>query len=410
MVSSAGYILFAVAPLVLGGILLWRYPKCRRVRARAVLLYLVVMSLLIYGALRFVAYVASATVSPVEVLVVLWFAISWRLAWELWARTVGRVGQRWVRWARLRRHKKLHAPLFDPADPARPGNADRPHLRARVPQLRRHPPLQAADGQDPMTIYPIPFENVRIPTADGLTLDGWFIAEPGADRTIVICHGAGANKGNFIWFLGPLARHGYNVVFFDFRAHGASDGRTTTYGIRERRDVQAVVDWLKLNRPEQSKIIVGLGSSQGSMALALAAAEDRRIDAIILDSPFTSPYELAHHHARRVPVLGPALVNIIMAGMCAQTGTNFFTASATQAVSSLGNRPVMVIHGDQDVMMPASHSQQLYDAATGPREIWFGPGPHSNIITTDPQEYGTRVFAFLDNHLSMSSGGDTSRR
>lgn len=255
------------------------------------------------------------------------------------------------------------------------------------------------DDQDPRSVYQMDFERVRIPTVDGLTLDGWFIPEAGASRCIVVCHGAGANKGNFIWFLGPLARHGYNVVFFDFRAHGASDGRITTYGIRERRDVTGVVDWLKRERSEQSQVIVGLGSSQGAMALALAAAEDQRIDAVILDSPFTSAYEFAHHHARHLPVIGPLFVNIVLVGMSAQTGADFFHTSALEAVSRLGSRPVMVIHGDDDIVMPVSHSQALHDAATGPREIWFGPGPHSNIVTTNPRAYEERVFGFLDAHL-----------
>lgn len=213
----------------------------------------------------------------------------------------------------------------------------------------------------------------------------------------IICHGAGVNKGNFVWFLGPLSHSGYNIVFFDFRAHGASDGRTTTYGLRERRDVVAVVDWLKREQPEASRKIVGLGSSQGAMALALATAEYDRIDAVILDSPFTSPYDLAQHHARWVPVLGPLMVDLILAGMSAQTGADFFSTSAVPAVAAMGSRPVMVIHGDGDFAMPASHAQRLYDAATGPRQIWFGPGPHSNIITTVPDEYAERVFAFLED-------------
>ncbi len=399
MLSAIGYLAFVLAPAILGGILLWRFPKCRRVRARSILVYLVVMSLLIYGALRFVCFVASATVALREVLIVLWFAIAWRLAWELWARTVGRLGQTRVRWARLRRHRKLPAPRVIRLIPL--GRAMLtiiifvPAFLSCVVTHR----FKLQDGQDPGSIYQRDFEHVRIATADGLTLDGWFIPESGASKTLVICHGAGANKGNFIWFLGPLAGHGYNVVFFDFRAHGSSDGRTTTYGIRERRDVLAVVDWLKRERPRQSEVIVGLGSSQGAMALALAAAEDQRIDAVILDSPFTSPAELVHHHAGRVPVIGPALADILLAAVSVQTGANFFNTSAVEAVSRLGNRPLMVIHGDKDIGMPAAQSQALYNAAPGPREIWFGPGPHSNIVTTSEHEYKQRVFAFLDTYL-----------
>ncbi len=399
MTHGWGSFLFLLCPPLLGGILLWRFPAYRRIRYRSLAVYLVVMSLLIWGALQIVAYVAQGWVVPTEVAIVLWFTIGWRLAWTLWARIVGRAGERWRRWARRRRRHGLAVPqrlrLIAPARVACTVVIFAPLFLATVLTHR----CKIPDGQDPQSIFERPFESLRIPTRDGHELDGWLVPQEGADRTLIICHGAGANKGNFVWFLAPFLGKQYNVAFFDFRAHGSSTGRQTTYGIRERLDVVAVVDWLKRERPEQARRIVGLGSSQGAMALALAAAEEPRIDAIILDSPFVSPEALALHHARRVPVLGPTAARYLLGLMSGLTGTNFFDASAERAVASVGQRPVLVIHGNEDIGMPAAHAQRLYDAAPGPREIWFGPGPHSNIITTVPDEYGWRVLAFLDAHL-----------
>jgi pimeloyl-ACP methyl ester carboxylesterase len=255
------------------------------------------------------------------------------------------------------------------------------------------------DAQDPNSVFGLPFESVKFATSDGLVLDGWFIPQRDAGRTIIICHGAGANKGNFVWFVGILAHRGYNLLIFDFRAHGSSEGRTTTYGIREKLDVRAAVDWLKQERPRQARTIVVLGSSLGAMAAALAAADDIRIDGLVLDSPFIGPYELATHHARRMPLLGPLFVDLVLAAMSAETRTDFFSPSAEQAVRQIGRRPVMVIHGDADFVMPASHARRLYEAASGPRRLWFGPGPHSNIITTEPENYANHVFVFLNHHL-----------
>ncbi|MEN6644370.1 MAG: alpha/beta hydrolase, partial [Armatimonadia bacterium] len=82
-----------------------------------------------------------------------------------------------------------------------------------------------------------------------------------------------------------------------------------------------------------------------------------------------------------------------------QTGTNFFAASAEEAVAKIGDRPVLVIHGDKDFMMPLAHSEQLYAAAKGPRELWAGPGMHSNIVTEDPVAYREHVFGFLSRSL-----------
>ena len=202
----------------------------------------------------------------------------------------------------------------------------------------------------------------------------------------------------------PFFHTGYNLVIFDFRGHGASDGHTITYGLRERYDVIAVVDWLKRHRPEQSRVVVGLGSSQGALALALAAADDPRIDAVVLDSPFVSLRELAHHHAGRIPLIGPALADLALASMSLQSGVNFFSKnySAEQAIARMGRRPVFIIHGEHDIVMPRSHATRLYQAARGPRQIWHGPGLHSNIVTTDPDAYARRVLGFLDTHLSAS--------
>lgn len=389
MIGSPSGWLFLAAPLVLGTFLLWNFPDYRRFGWRPLATYVLIMSLLIWGALAVVAQIASARVVYSEIPLILWFTITWRLAWEIWAQYVNRIGRRtpsspcrgWI-WAGGR--ASLTALVF---------------VSAFLSVVATHR-CKLADGQDPLSTLDLAYESIRFPTSDGLMLDGWFVPEePASDRTIIVCHGAGANKGNFVWFLGPLARRGYNVMFFDFRAHGGSDGRTTTYGIRERVDVIAAVDWLKRNRPEQARVVVGLGSSQGAMALALAAAEDGRINAVVLDSPFASPRELMHDNARVVPIIGPLITDLLLAEVSLQTGTNFFTASAEQAVREMGPRPVMVIHGDDDFIMPREHAQRLYAAASGPRSIWFGPGPHSNIATQAPSEYAERLFKFLEEHL-----------
>ncbi len=400
MTGSPGTWLFGMSPFVLAGFLLWRFPRSRQFRPGPLVTYVVVMSLLIWGALAVVAYLASARVVLREVPLILWFTISCRLAWEIWSQYVNRLGHGWCRWARFRRQTGRPVPCLVRLIPAgRASLTALVFLPVSVGVVATHR-CKLADGQDPMSVFNLPYEHLRIPTRDGLMLDGWFIPEnKPSDRTIVICHGAGANKGNFVWFLRPLAHSGYNVLFFDFRAHGSSDGRTTTYGIRERADVIAAVDWLKANRPHESRVVVGLGSSQGSMALALAAAEDARIDAVVLDSPFVSPRDLLRDNTRLLPMLGPLFADGMLALVSLLTGTSFFAVSAEKAVAAIGARPVLVIHGDGDFVMPRSHAERLYDAATGPRDIWFGPGPHSNIITQAPHEYADRMFGFLRQHL-----------
>jgi len=394
-----GLVVFLLPPVVLGGFLLWYYPDCRRIRFRSLVVYVLTLLVILWAALKFVAFVASARLPLRELAIVIWFTIIVRLAWELWRRSVGRAGQRWVRWARLRKYQGKSFPRAIRLVPvARVLFTVLVFFPIFFTFVATHRP-KLTDGQDPQGVFNIPYQSVKIPTVDGLWLDGGFIPEKGAERTILICHGAGANKGNFVWFLAPLRGEGYNVMFFDFRGHGSSEGRVTTYGVREKLDVLAAVKWLKEKRTEQSKRIVGLGSSLGSMALALAAAEELRIDAVVMDSPFASPRSLLHSHARLVPVVGPVVSDWLLLLVSSQTGTDFFDVSAERAVSSLGERPVFIVHGDKDMLMPAEYAKRLYEAAKGPKTIWFGPGPHSNIITTVPSKYKKRLFTFLEKHL-----------
>ncbi|HOW18024.1 MAG TPA: hypothetical protein PLC79_03225 [Phycisphaerae bacterium] len=230
--DSFGRLAFLFAPIVLGGILLWRFPKCRRIRPIRLLGYVLLLTVIVGAALALVAYVATAQLAAREVAIAVWFTISWRIAWELWTRTVGRLGQRRVRWGRLRRRQGKRVPLQIRLIPAgRIAMTAGLFFPLFLTMAATHR-VKLKDGPDPQSVFSAPFEHIRFPTADGLTLDGWFIPETGARRTILICHGAGANKGNFIWFLAPLMNRGYNFMFFDFRAHGSSDGRMATYGIR----------------------------------------------------------------------------------------------------------------------------------------------------------------------------------
>lgn len=396
-------IVFLLAPVVLASALLLR--GARPPRAKRLLFYLGFLITVISVALHSVAWIAGARVDALEIVVVVWFAIGLRLAWELWRATLGRAGQRWVRWERRRRAQRGAVSLLRLIPLLRGGLTCVlliPLFRALALTHR----VKLSDGTNPMLLLGLEYEHVRVERAAGGALDAWFVPARGADRTIVICHGAGANKGNFIWFLPVLAHHGWNLVLFDFRAHGASSGRVCTFGITEKDDVRAIIDWLKRERAAEARVVVGLGSSLGAMALIRAAAEDSRVAAVVLDR-FVSQREIALHHTRHVPLLGAGLTYATLSWMSLLAGADFLGTSAEAAVAAFGDRPLLVVHGADDVLMPAAHSQRLYDAARGPREIWFGPGPHSNILTTAPDEYSERLFDFLAR--TLGAGADQPR-
>lgn len=404
--TSLGFTIFAIAPGLLGLLLLWLRPRLfamalSRRGAISTLFYLAFLSAVVSGALGLVAWIASARLPPAEIVLVVWFTIILRLVWEVWSIFVGRRCENWRRWARRRRSRgtgDAAAALGLVIAPARLLLTLTAFIPAALAFVLTHR-FKLTDGLNPRDTLGMNYEEVNVSLGANESLACWFIPSPEADQTILICHGAGANKGNFIWFVPPLAHRGYNLVLFDFRAHGGSTGRTCSYGLDEMHDVLAITAWLKTARPDKSRRIVGLGSSLGSMALLRAAAATPAIDALILDSPFVSPRSLAQHHLGKIPLLGPAFGDLVLWWMGIWTQADFLHDGAGFAIRRISPRPLMIIHGDRDVIMPASHSRELFELAAEPRSIWMGPGPHSNIITTEPEEYADRVMRFLSEHL-----------
>jgi len=397
----ASEFVIVVAPFVLGAALVVGWPRVRRTPIWKLALYPLALTPIIAAAEWSAAASASGRLLWMEVFWAVYFVIAWRLAWAVWTRTVGRIGEKRRRWARLvrrrpettRREQRV-ASLCRLIAPARVLCT----LLVFVPLVAGSLIHRFKIGNAPAVerVPELPVEEVRFRTGDGLSLSGWFAAEPGSDATVVICHGLGANKSNFADFLRLFCGQGYSALIFDFRGHGDSDGHTSTFGLLESRDVTAAVTWLKRERPAQAVHVYGIGSSMGAMALVRSAADDTRIEAVVLDSLFAGVPMMADTHVGRLPVVGPLLGHLIIASMSLHAGRSLWALDARPAIAAISPRPVLLIQGDDDVLIPPESLDVLYAAAAQPKARWLAPGPHSNIMSTDFHEYQRRVLAFLD--------------
>ncbi len=127
-----------------------------------------------------------------------------------------------------------------------------------------HPPAMS-----PMVFFPdkygMVYERISFRSADGLALAGWFVPSPsGGDKTLLICHGWGDNKGQILEQTQFLNRsEGFNLLYFDFRGHGESEGDQVTLGKQELLDFAAAVDYLKTKRPRSAANLGVFGLSHG---------------------------------------------------------------------------------------------------------------------------------------------------
>ena len=199
----------------------------------------------------------------------------------------------------------------------------------------------------------------------------------------------------------PLLSAGYNVLTFDFRAHGDSDGQLTSLGANERLDVLAAVRWLQTERPKQARRIVGLGVSSGAAALIAAAAdpspEGQAIEAVAVLEGYDSLPGLAHTVSRDrfLPPLSWVADRVALAIASAHVGADLLHFAPADQVKQLWPRPVLVIHGAFDPVVPFEHGERLYEAAEEPRRrVWLPMADYVRVL--EDKGVGREVRMFFD--------------
>jgi fermentation-respiration switch protein FrsA (DUF1100 family) len=242
---------------------------------------------------------------------------------------------------------------------------------------------------DPATLYNWNFSRVEFPATDGTRLVGWWIPAPGGEsnQTVLLCPGSNSDKASELFLVKRLVPDGYNVLVFDFRAHGESGGQLCSFGDLERHDVLGAMRWLRKNHPDAAEKVAGLGVSTGAAALLAAAAdpspEGQNIDAIAVYDTFD---RLDNEADSLVKDFLPAPmawmvrhVGLPMAGW--QVGANLPAFAPATQINAIWPRPVLVIHGIDDEIVPFEQGQSLYDAAMEPKmNFWIDRCGHTKAI------------------------------
>lgn len=252
--------------------------------------------------------------------------------------------------------------------------------------------------QTPESVLKRSYEEVEFQTTDGQTIRAWWIpAEQSSSRTVLLCHGLAANRGNFLPFVEVSDRLEANTLMFDFRGHGNSDGHTISMGYWERLDVFAAIAWLRQHRLDETRQLYGLGISMGSSALVLAGAEsDPPLDGYILDSPFAVGVELTDRILRGFPAqLRPAVAVPAVWLASVECGCPLEEVRPIDFIGRL-RAPVLLLHAEGDPLIPAEHSRRLFERAAAPRGLEILPAQgHGHALFECRQQYLDRVSDFF---------------
>ncbi len=236
-------------------------------------------------------------------------------------------------------------------------------------------------------------KDVRLPTADGLELRGWYV--PSRNRAaVVLAHGLSQTRVDLLPEARVLKEAGYGVLLFDVRAHGESGGETSTWGDKERLDVQAALEFVRAQPDVDPERVGALGFSIGSAAVAEVAAKDPGVRAVVLLSPFNTLWLAAAYDFRRFGFVSQsgALVPFWRRGIAIDE------VRTIDAVERIRPRPLFIVMGTEESGQPLA--DELFAKVKDYARTWRIQGAgHGNFIATEPQEYPRRLREFLDAAL-----------
>ena len=243
--------------------------------------------------------------------------------------------------------------------------------------------------------------DISVKSNDGLILRGLWVPANDPKGTILLAHGYRSSKlVDFGLVFDLYHRLGMNLLIPDQRAHGKSEGKYITFGVKESRDMQAWIAYHNREFGEYPMILSGL-SMGASTVLYLADADlPRNVKGIIADCGFTSPKEILSSVYRNIVHLpaGPTLwITDLFARVVAGFG---LSEKDTRVCLRKSKLPVFLIHGLADDFVPCSMSQKGFEACTSPKELLLVEGAgHGVSFLHNSTEYTEKIIAFLKKNV-----------
>jgi fermentation-respiration switch protein FrsA (DUF1100 family) len=231
----------------------------------------------------------------------------------------------------------------------------------------------------PPTSLSLPVERVTFPTEDGLTLASWVIPA-GADSIglwLLICHGNAGNLSEFdrpVHYAG-LRGLGLNLLAFDYRGYGESEGVPTESGLY--KDADAAYHYLRNQRGVPPERIIIFGHSLGS-AVAVDLASRVPTGGLILEGALTSVVDRGAELYPFIPVRWIA-------------GSRFASFEKISKITV----PKLFLHATGDEVIPLAHGRKLYEAAPPPKTFVELRGGHGDAFDADSATYFASIARFL---------------
>ena len=230
-------------------------------------------------------------------------------------------------------------------------------------------------------------ENVWFNSADGTRLNGWFFESQSGPEiaTLIFFHGNGGNIRNVSWLGQRFAKQGFDVLLFDYRGYGASDGVVSAES-ELYADGDAAVAFVINQKKARPERVVLYGHSLGTAVVANVASRGQ-FGAVVLEAGFSSASSVA---TAALPWL-PQFLHFL--------GKNRFeSARKLASVTS----PILIAHGDPDGTIPTAEAHLLFASANEPKKLLIIPGAGHVVFGAAGEQYLNQVEQFIREAMTMA--------
>lgn len=224
------------------------------------------------------------------------------------------------------------------------------------------------------------YRDIEFQSGDGTPLHGWFLPAEGPVRgSILFLHGNAENISTHIGSVYWLPAEGFNVFLFDYRGYGTSSGTPDLHGVMH--DADAALGHLVEMQTTRGIPVVVFGQSIGAAIAIYTVAHSGyrdRIDALVAEGAFASYRRIAREKLAAFWLTWPFQYPL--------SWTISDQYAPIDAVPKVAPIPLLLVYSEGDPIVPASHGQLLFDAASEPKQLWRVPdGRHIGAFTRSEQ-------------------------
>jgi hypothetical protein len=204
-------------------------------------------------------------------------------------------------------------------------------------------------------------ERITLTTSDGERIAGWYVAPAAGQPVVLFLHGQGGRLAVQTSRWRRIREAGLGVLAISYRGYPGSTGSPSEEGLV--RDARAAYDFLRQRHPARD--IVVHGQSLGS-GVAVPLASTVEVGAVILEAPFTAAVDVAAERMWWLPV------RLLMLDQ-------FRSRDLILSIEA----PILIAHGDRDIIIPFAHSEKLFALAREPKQLVRMPGSDHNTLVRD---------------------------